>query len=83
MRECCARGLDTFDLGIGEAHYKSLFCSDAEPLFDSFLPLTRGGRFVALGARLAEACKRAIKQQPLLWSAVRALRRLRARTAAR
>jgi CelD/BcsL family acetyltransferase involved in cellulose biosynthesis len=82
VRECCTRELNTFDLGIGEAHYKSLFCGDAEPLFDSFLPLTRGGRIVAAGARLAEAGKRAIKQQPLLWSAVRALRSLRARMAA-
>src|SRR5699024_6482974 len=44
VRQCCERGLGTFDLGIGEAHYKSLFCGDAEPLFDSYLPLSAGGR---------------------------------------
>src|SRR5690242_11415515 len=39
VRSCCERSFDTFDLGIGEARYKSLLCGDAEPLFDSYLPL--------------------------------------------
>ncbi len=38
VQRCCERGLECFDLGIGEANYKTLFCSDAEPLFDSHLP---------------------------------------------
>jgi CelD/BcsL family acetyltransferase involved in cellulose biosynthesis len=79
VRTCCERGLETFDLGIGEAHYKNLFCGDAEPLFDSFLPLSAAGRLLAPAASLAEAVKRAIKQRPILWSIVRAVRRLRAR----
>jgi CelD/BcsL family acetyltransferase involved in cellulose biosynthesis len=79
VKRCCERGLDTFDLGIGEAHYKSLFCGDAEPLFDSFLPLSPAGRFLAFAAAATEAAKRAIKQNAMLWSAVRALRRLRGR----
>ena len=81
VKRCCERGLDTFDLGIGEAHYKSMFCGDAEPLFDSFLPLSPAGRILAFGAGVVEAAKRAIKQNAVLWSAVRALRRLRARFA--
>src|SRR6185369_8269509 len=40
VRQCCERGLSSFDLGIGNARYKGLFCDDAEPLFDSYLPLT-------------------------------------------
>lgn len=79
VRQCCERGLDTFDLGIGEAQYKTLFCGDAEPLFDSFWPLSRAGRRAVFAFRLAAAAKRAIKQHPGLWSAIRALRRLRAR----
>ena len=79
VKRCCERGIETFDLGIGEAHYKSLFCGDAEPLFDSFLALSPAGRFLAFGASVAEAVKRAIKQNAILWSTVRTLRRLRAR----
>jgi CelD/BcsL family acetyltransferase involved in cellulose biosynthesis len=82
VRGCCARGLDTFDLGIGEAHYKSLFCGDAEPLFDSYLPLSAGGRLLAFAFATAAAAKRAIKQRAALWSLVRAARRLRARLSA-
>ncbi len=78
VRRCCERGLTTFDLGIGEAHYKNLFCGDAEPLFDSFLPLSPAGRVLASAAALIEAGKRAIKRHAVLWSTARALRRLRA-----
>ena len=79
VRRCCERGLDTFDLGIGEAHYKNLFCGDAEPLFDSYLPLNATGKLLAAGFGMAASIKRAIKQRPALWTLVSALRRLRAR----
>jgi CelD/BcsL family acetyltransferase involved in cellulose biosynthesis len=79
VRQCCERGLDTFDLGIGESGYKALFCGDAEPLFDSYWPLSPAGRRVAFAFRLAAAAKRAIKQCPVLWSIARKMRRLRAR----
>ena len=79
VRGCCERGFDTFDLGTGEAHYKNLFCGDSEPLFDSFLPLSRRGRVLALGFRFAAAAKRAVKQSTALWTLVRKARRLRAR----
>jgi CelD/BcsL family acetyltransferase involved in cellulose biosynthesis len=79
VEHCCERGLDTFDLGIGEAHYKNLFCGDAEPLFDSFLPLSPAGRVLGFAAALTEVGKRAIKQHAPLWSAVRTVRQLRAR----
>jgi CelD/BcsL family acetyltransferase involved in cellulose biosynthesis len=81
VRECCGRGFATFDLGIGDAHYKSMFCGDAEPLFDSYWPLSRSGRRVASLFRTSATIKRAIKQNAWLWSAVRAARRLRGRLA--
>jgi CelD/BcsL family acetyltransferase involved in cellulose biosynthesis len=82
VQHCCQRGLDCFDLGIGEANYKTLFCSDVELLFDSHLPLNAGGH--VLGAALAAAGvgKRSIKAHSALWSLVRATRRLRARLSA-
>ena len=82
VRHSCARGLDTFDLGIGQAHYKALFCDDAEPLFDSYLPLSANGRLLAFGFATVAAAKRGIKAHPASWSLVRALRRLRARLSA-
>lgn len=79
VRQCCERGLKTFDLGVGKARYKKLFCGDAEPLFDSYLPLSGRGRLLAGVFAIATAAKRNIKQSSVLWSLVLALRRLRAR----
>lgn len=78
VRRCCERGLETFDLGIGESRYKNLFCEDAEPLFDSYLPLSPAGRLLAAGFKMSATVKRGVKQHPALWSMVRAARRLRA-----
>ncbi len=79
VKDCCERGMETFDLGIGEAQYKALFCSDAEPLFDSYLPLTASGRVLAAVFAARAWLKRMIKQKPALWALVLLGRRLRAR----
>jgi CelD/BcsL family acetyltransferase involved in cellulose biosynthesis len=76
---CADRGLRSFDIGVGRAHYKSFFCREPEPLFDTFLPLTGVGRLAALAFGGAFAGKRVIKQNATLWSAVQTLRRVRAR----
>jgi CelD/BcsL family acetyltransferase involved in cellulose biosynthesis len=75
---CAARGVRSFDLGVGRAHYKSFFCREPEPLFDTFLPLSGRGRVAAAAFAAAFAAKRGIKHSPALWSAVQLLRRLRA-----
>ncbi len=82
VQQCCTRGLDTFDLGIGQANYKTLFCEDAEPLFDSYLPLNASGRLLAVAFGTGAAIKRAVKEHAALWALARALRRLRARLSA-
>ncbi|MGI8525281.1 MAG: GNAT family N-acetyltransferase [Pseudolabrys sp.] len=81
VRDCCARGLQTFDLGVGEARYKYMLCNDAEPLFDSFIALSPAGRVLAPAARFVSALKRTVKQSSALWSLANALRRLRGRAA--
>ena len=79
VQHCCQRGFDTFDLGIGHANYKTLFCTDAEPLFDSYLPLSTRGRLLGAAMATAAALKRSIKGHAAFWSLVRAVHRLRAR----
>lgn len=78
VRDCCERGLHTFDLGVGEASYKSMFC-DPDPMFDSDWPLTAKGRAFALMHRGFAAAKRAVKQTPALWNVIVAARRIKAR----
>jgi CelD/BcsL family acetyltransferase involved in cellulose biosynthesis len=82
VRNCCERGLVTFDLGVGEARYKNLLCGDTEPLFDNYLPLSAAGRLFAFTFATGAAAKRTIKQRHALWALVRAMRRMRARFSA-
>jgi CelD/BcsL family acetyltransferase involved in cellulose biosynthesis len=73
------QGLRGFDLGVGKAEYKSTFCNEVEPLFDTFVGLTVLGKLAAPALSAAIAAKRLIKEKPSLWAAVQAARRLRAR----
>jgi len=75
---CAQRGARSFDIGVGRAHYKSFFCKEPEPLFDTFLALTPRGRVATPVFRMAFAAKRMIKSKPALWAAVQYLRRARA-----
>jgi CelD/BcsL family acetyltransferase involved in cellulose biosynthesis len=75
---CAQRGSRSFDIGVGRAHYKSFFCKEPEPLFDTFLALTPRGQLAAPAFRTAFAAKRMIKSKPALWAAVQFLRRFRA-----
>lgn len=74
-----ARGIRSFDIGVGRAHYKEFFCKDPEPRFDSFLPLSARGRLVAAGYRAQFVLKRTIKDSAILWRVVQYLRRLKAK----
>ncbi len=78
IRMMCARGLTTFDLGTGDARYKTDYCSVEEPLFDSVLPITIKGRMAATGLRLAVGLKRSIKQSAFANSLVSRFRSRRA-----
>ena len=60
----CQEGIAVFDLGVGEARYKTSFCDDHDDLVDSFLPLTLKGRFFAQAAQARRALKRRIKRSP-------------------
>jgi CelD/BcsL family acetyltransferase involved in cellulose biosynthesis len=57
-RMCCQPGLAHFDLGIDEARFKRLFCTEIEPLLDTFRPLTARESIAALGYRLAYHLRR-------------------------
>ncbi|MGX5733178.1 GNAT family N-acetyltransferase [Bosea thiooxidans] len=57
-------GLTVFDLGVGEARYKTSFCDDHDDLVDTFLPLTLKGRLFTTMARARRALKRRIKSSP-------------------
>ena len=75
LRDLVARGVSRFDLGVGEARYKNAVCDETIALVDVVLPATTAGAVVApILAALTQA-KRAIKQNPRLYSALARLRR--------
>jgi len=69
-----ALGYRAFDLGIGSDSYKLWFCKDAEPIFDSFIPLTACGRLAAVGLSSLNHAKRMVKQNPALMAMAHRLR---------
>jgi CelD/BcsL family acetyltransferase involved in cellulose biosynthesis len=74
VADVAERDVKSFDLGVGEAKYKSFFCKEPEPLFDSFLPLTPLGKLAAVTASTSGRVKRQIKQSNVLWNLIRTLR---------
>ena len=62
----CQNGITVFDLGVGEARYKTTICDDKDDLVDSFLPLTLKGRAFAAIAQAKRAAKRRVKASPTL-----------------
>lgn len=61
----CHAGITVFDLGVGEARYKTTICDARDELVDTVLPLTAKGRAFALFSRAKRVAKRQIKSSPL------------------
>lgn len=66
LRDLVSRGMAHFDLGVGEARYKSAVCKETIELCDVIAPLTAKGRMAAPLLALARAAKRRIKRTPAL-----------------
>jgi CelD/BcsL family acetyltransferase involved in cellulose biosynthesis len=75
ISDAADRGFEIFDIGPGEARYKTFFCKELEPIFDSIVPLSPRARMAALPIRTAFRIKSAIKHNPMLWSVASAVRR--------
>jgi CelD/BcsL family acetyltransferase involved in cellulose biosynthesis len=67
VRDAIERGLSSFDLGIGEARYKSECCETTEALFDSALGVSTAGRLVATAFLAGRRLKQRIKRSPRLF----------------
>jgi CelD/BcsL family acetyltransferase involved in cellulose biosynthesis len=69
-----SRGIEAFDLGIGEARYKTSVCDEMIPLFDCIVPMTPLGRLAGLIAGLRLSAKRRIKRSPRMWNLIQKTR---------
>jgi CelD/BcsL family acetyltransferase involved in cellulose biosynthesis len=68
------QGYRVLDLGIGSDDYKRLFCKGDEPIFDSFIPLSRRGKPAAAALSVQHHAKRLVKQDRTLLRLARRLR---------
>jgi CelD/BcsL family acetyltransferase involved in cellulose biosynthesis len=75
VADCADRGFESFDIGPGEARYKTFFCKTFEPIFDSILPLSSRARLAAPPVRAVFGLKSEIKHNPALWSVASFVRR--------
>lgn len=82
IRMACERGFRKFDLGIGDAAYKQVYCKDAETLYDSVVPITAAGHLAAPFWRAGLALKSRIKRSEALLRRVHLLQQLISRRTA-
>lgn len=73
--DCARRGFEAFDIGPGDARYKTYFCKEFEALIDSVLPLSMRGHAAAPLIRAALAAKSRMKRSQFVWNAMRRLKR--------
>lgn len=73
--DCVERGLAGFDLGPGQAAYKTVFCREPEGLFDSILAVSWRGHLVAPALRALRTGKRRLKANTTWQKLAPALRR--------
>ncbi|MDJ1156912.1 GNAT family N-acetyltransferase [Chelatococcus sp. SYSU_G07232] len=64
IENLCERGFATFDLGVGEARYKTMFCDGVEELVDAHVAMTPAGHLYVAAAATGRRLKGWIKQTP-------------------
>jgi CelD/BcsL family acetyltransferase involved in cellulose biosynthesis len=74
IRHQCREGRRVFDLGVGEARYKSSLCDEVEELVDAMLPVTARGHLYAVALAGYLRAKRTVKRTPRLWQLFTRLR---------
>jgi CelD/BcsL family acetyltransferase involved in cellulose biosynthesis len=79
MRWAIAHKVGIFDFTIGDEDFKSQWCEESAPLFDSVAALTLRGTPIATTLSLGKRVKRAIKTSPALYAAADQARRWLAR----
>jgi CelD/BcsL family acetyltransferase involved in cellulose biosynthesis len=82
IRTQCAAGRTVFDLGVGEARYKRIFCDEVEHLADCVVPVTALGRLYGVLVSVTVEAKRRFKASPRAMRLLALARRARSTGAA-
>lgn len=76
IADLCAAGFTGFDLGAGDADYKTHVCPTRIPLFDAAVPVTSRGAIATAIWRTGRSMKAAIKRNARLYAFATGLRRI-------
>ena len=76
--DACARKIDAFDFGLGDARYKKTFCDDIESMADALFAPSFFGLLAQPFFAAGLAAKTAIKRNPRLSGVIERMRQLRA-----
>jgi CelD/BcsL family acetyltransferase involved in cellulose biosynthesis len=82
INEACARGFSVYDFSVGDEPYKRLWCDIEERQFDVRLATSQSGKVLGAVDGALASLKRSIKANPLLWPAIKRLRRPKPHSAA-
>jgi CelD/BcsL family acetyltransferase involved in cellulose biosynthesis len=74
IEQCCQRGLETFDFGVGDEFYKRRWCDVETWHHDTFIPLTVKGHVAVSMLKQIAALKKSIKNNPKLFGLIKRLR---------
>ena len=75
IEDACRRGLNFFDMGVGDSRHKQEWCDVDTPLFESIISFDERGYLLTLPLTARLAAKRYIKTRPKLWSLAQTMRR--------
>ena len=74
VRDCCERGLQTFDLGRGEERYKSSWCDTTITMFETNKAVSRWGIGFAAYERAKLTVKRIVRNNQMTWNFAKKVR---------
>ncbi len=77
VEDSIVRGIRTFDLGVGAAIYKKMYCPREEPLFDTIFGVTPKGKAAAFAFSAMTRAKAKIKSTPWAYRLAQRIRKLK------
>ncbi|MEP9374119.1 GNAT family N-acetyltransferase [Mesorhizobium sp. KR1-2] len=75
IESACDDGFEIYDFSVGDEPYKRLWCNIEIRQADALVPLSVKGHGFAAAMRLTSSLKAFIKNSPLVWKIVKALRK--------
>jgi CelD/BcsL family acetyltransferase involved in cellulose biosynthesis len=75
IEDACARGLDAYDFGVGDARYKRSWCDREMTLYETLWPLSPAGAVASGAFGLARAARAFVVARPALHRLAQRLRR--------